>query len=88
MTQSEKTKYKKHLTNRHLRELLMDELKKGTCKDFTAWDLNCPRYVKPDNKLRKKFVRKYRRNSKLALDKQAKTCYNQDTETERNENND
>ena len=48
----------------------MDDLKKGTCKDFTAWDLNCPRYVKPDNKLRKKFVRKYRRNSKLALDKQ------------------
>ena len=66
----------------------MDELKKGTCKDFTAWDLNCPRYVKPDNKQRKKFVRKYRRNSKLALDKQTKTCYNQDTETERNENND
>ena len=48
----------------------MDDLKKGTCKDFTVWDLNCPRYVKPDNKLRKKFVRKYRRNSKLALDKQ------------------
>lgn len=48
----------------------MDDLKKGTCKDFTAWDLNCPRYVKPDNKLRKKFVRKYRRNSKLALNKQ------------------
>ena len=48
----------------------MDDLKKGTCKDFTAWDLNCPHYVKPDNKLRKKFVRKYRRNSKLALDKQ------------------
>lgn len=47
----------------------MDDLKKGTCKDFTAWDLNCPRYVKPDNKLRKKFVRKYRRNSKLALNK-------------------
>lgn len=66
----------------------MDDLKKGTCKDFTAWDLNCPRCVKPDNKLRKKFVRKYRRNSKLALDKQAKTCYNQDTKTKRNEKND
>ena len=66
----------------------MDDLIKGTCKDFTAWDLNCRRYVNPDNKLKKKFVRKYRRNSKLALDKQAKTCYNQDTKTERNENND
>ena len=33
----------------------MDDLKKGTCKIFTAWNLNCPHYVKPDNKLRKKI---------------------------------
>lgn len=67
----------------------MDELKKGTCKDFTAWDLNCPRYVKPNNRLKKIFVRKYRRKSKLALDKQAKAYYNKDTPKEKgNDDND
>ena len=77
------------MINRHLRELLMDELKKGTCKDFTARDLNCPRYVKPNNRLKKIFVRKYRRKSKLALDKQAKAYYNKDTPKEKgNDDND
>ena len=67
----------------------MDDLKKGTCKDFTAWDLNCPRYVKPNNRLKKIFVRKYRRKSKLALDKQAKAYYNKDTSKEKgNDDND
>lgn len=66
----------------------MDDLKKGTCKNFTAWNLNCPHYVKPDNKLRKKFVRKYRRNSKLTLDKQRIICYNQDTKTKGNDKHD
>lgn len=47
----------------------MDYLKKATVKDFTAWDLNCPRIVKPDNKLRKKFIRKARRKLKKMLDK-------------------
>lgn len=59
----------------------MDDFKKGTCKDYTAWDLNCPRIVSPDNKLRKKFNRKYRRNAKKALDKQAQECYNEYNET-------
>lgn len=67
----------------------MDELKKGTCKDFTAWDLNCPRYVKPNNRLKKIIVRKYRRKSKLVLDKQVKECYNKDTSKEKgNDDND
>ena len=45
----------------------MDYLKRETCRDYTAWDLNCPRIVTPDNKLRRKFVRKSRRNFKKAL---------------------
>lgn len=44
----------------------MDELKKETVKDYTAWDLNCPRYVKPKggHKLKKIFKRKARRKMK------------------------
>lgn len=44
----------------------MDELKRKTVKDFTAWDLNCPRYVKPKggHKLKKIFKRKARRKMK------------------------
>lgn len=45
----------------------MDYLKRKTCKDFTAWDLNCPRIVTPDNKLRRKFIRKARRKLKREL---------------------
>lgn len=54
----------------------MDYLKKGTCKDYTAWDLNCPRCVKADNKLRKKFKRKFRRKDKKTLDNLLKQEYN------------
>lgn len=42
----------------------MDYLKRATCKNYTAWDLNCPRIVKPDNNLRRKFKRAARRKSK------------------------
>lgn len=54
----------------------MDYFKRGTCKDYTEWDLNCPKVVKPDNKLRKKFVRKFRRKDKKALDKMIQEWYN------------
>lgn len=47
----------------------MDYLKQATCKDFTAWDLNCPRIVEPDNNLRRKFVRKARRKAKQEMKK-------------------
>jgi hypothetical protein len=48
----------------------MDNLKKATMKDFTAWDLNCP-YVHIYNKTewKKKFIRKARRNAKRELKK-------------------
>lgn len=45
----------------------MDDFKKGTSKDYTAWDLNCPSVVQPDNALRKRFKRKYRRKEKENL---------------------
>lgn len=47
----------------------MDYLKQATCKDFTAWDLNCPRIVAPDNNLRHRFVRKARRKDKQEVQK-------------------
>ena len=47
----------------------MDYLKQATSKDFTAWDLNCPRIVAPDNNLRRKFVRKARRKDKQEIKK-------------------
>lgn len=56
----------------------MDYFKKGTCKDYTVWDLNCPRFVRPDNDLRRKFKRKFRRKEKKALDKLLNECYNED----------
>ena len=46
--------------------------KKETIVDYTAWDLNCRRYVphkKRHNELEKKFKRKNRRKIKQALDK-------------------
>lgn len=46
----------------------MDDFKKGTSKDYTAWDLNCPSVVRPDNALRKRFKRKYRRKEKENLE--------------------
>ncbi|MCM1323952.1 MAG: hypothetical protein NC218_07310 [Acetobacter sp.] len=42
----------------------MDYLKRATCKNYTAWDLNCPRIVQPDNDLRRKFKRAARRKAK------------------------
>ena len=56
---------------------LMDYFKKGTCKDYTEWDLNCPHFVRPDNDLRRKFKRKFRRKEKKALDKLLNECYNE-----------
>lgn len=49
----------------------MDKLKKETVKDYTAWDLNCPRYVNIKNrqKLEAKFKRKARRKLKKDLKK-------------------
>lgn len=46
----------------------MDDFKKGTSKDYTNWDLNCPSVVRPDNVLRKRFKRKYRRKEKENLE--------------------
>ena len=49
----------------------MDNLKRDTCKDYTAWDLNCPRYVHIRNrqKWEKKFKRKARRKNRQKLKK-------------------
>ena len=50
----------------------MDDFKKATCRDYTAWDLNC-RSICPhdryDNKLEKKIRRKARRKNKAELKK-------------------
>ena len=56
----------------------MDALKKATSRDYTAWDLNCPHYVRVKNrqKLEAKFKRKARRNFKKELDKMLRKCYN------------
>ena len=49
----------------------MDDLKKATSKDYTAWDLNCPQIVRVKNrqKLEAIFKRKARRKLKKALNK-------------------
>jgi hypothetical protein len=49
----------------------MDYLKKATCVDYTAWDLNCPRYVHPKDRqiMEAKFKRKARRKDKENLKK-------------------
>lgn len=49
----------------------MDAMKKETVKDYTAWDLNCPRFVKVKyrQKLEAIFKRKARRKSKQQLKK-------------------
>lgn len=47
----------------------MDDLKKATSKDYTAWDLNCPVRVKNRQKLEAIFKRKARRKLKKALNK-------------------
>lgn len=43
---------------------MMDYLKRATCRNYTAWDLNCPRIMAPDNNLRRKFKRAARRKGK------------------------
>ena len=50
----------------------MDNLKKETVKDYTAWDLNCPRFVKVKNRQRLEaiFKRKARRVAKQRLKKE------------------
>lgn len=51
---------------------MKDEFKCATCKDYTAWDLNCRHVVphtKKHNKLEKIFRRKARRNFKKMLNK-------------------
>jgi len=72
----------------------MDDFKKATAPDFTAWDLNVPSIYKPHNRKRAKqeFKRKARRKEKQnfatifqnALDNDPEACYNND----RNEEND
>ena len=49
----------------------MDNLKRDTVKDYTAWDLNCPRFVrvKGRQKLEAIFKRKARRKAKQRLRK-------------------
>lgn len=45
----------------------MDDFKRNTIKDYTAWDINCPyicRMRKTRNKLRTIFKRKARRKLK------------------------
>lgn len=56
----------------------MDDFKKATVKDYTAWDLNCPHWVLVKNrqKLEKILKRKARRKIKKELDKELKMCYN------------
>ena len=50
----------------------MDNLKKDTVKDYTAWDLNCSRFVrvKGRQKLEAIFKRKARRKAKRRLRKE------------------
>ena len=50
----------------------MDKLKKATIKDYTAWDLNCHRFVRTRGrqKLEAIFKRKARRKAKQKLKKE------------------
>lgn len=54
--------------------IFIDELKKETVKDYTAWDLNCPRFIKVKNrqKFEKIFKRKARRKMKREVKKYVK----------------
>ena len=49
----------------------MDKFKEKTIKDYTAWDLNCPRLVNIKNrqKIESMFKRKARRKAKENLKK-------------------
>ena len=48
---------------------MADELRRRTHVDYTAWDLNCPRYVRVKNrqKLEAVFKRKARRKMKREI---------------------
>lgn len=54
---------------------MADDLRRETHKDYTCWDLNCPRYVQVKNRqklealFKRKARRKLKRNLKKALDK-------------------
>lgn len=54
----------------------MNDLRKMTHKDYTAWDLNCPRYVNVKNrqKMEAIFKRKARRKMKKDLKKSLDNC--------------
>ena len=54
----------------------MDNLKKETVKDYTAWDLNCPKVVKVKKrqKLEAIFKRKARHKIKQELRKKQNEC--------------
>ena len=57
----------------------MDEFKKATVVDYTAFDLNCRHIVshtKQRNKAEKIIKRKARRKMKKMLDKIQQACYN------------
>lgn len=47
----------------------MNELKKRTYKNYTAWDLNCPQivYVRNRQKMEAKFKRAARHKMKIEL---------------------
>ena len=68
----------------------MDNFKKATAKDYTAWDLNCRDiypHDKSSNKLEKRIKRKARRslkqNLKKSIDKIQQMRYNVSTVKER-----
>ena len=53
----------------------MDDFKKKTVKDYTAWDLNCPhicRKTRLTNKLKLIFKRKARRSLKREIEMEEK----------------
>ena len=55
----------------------MDNFKKETVKDYTAWDLNCRNicpHDKSSNKLEKRIKRKARRSLKQNLKKGIDKC--------------
>ena len=55
----------------------MDYMKRATCANYTAWDLNCPRvvYVRNRQKLEAMFKRTARRTLKKDLKKELDNCF-------------
>jgi hypothetical protein len=54
----------------------IDYFKKKNAKKYTAWDLNCKRFVKKDTKLARKINRETRHILKKELEKE--TCGSRD----------